>query len=183
MAAQLASSASITNLDTLGPGPIANTGGQGAPAFSRIINDYVAVTTAGLGNTGTKLKVVRLKSNVKLKRLILNTDAALDTNGSPTLAFDVGAYYSDSTVDGTAVANQGAVISVNAFAAALAFGATFQNVAADAKLTAAGHNQELWNFLGLDSNPGGYIDIVVAVHTIAATAVAGNLEIRAEFAV
>lgn len=182
MAAQLASSASITNLDASGPAPVYTTSGQGASAVARTQNDYVAVTTAGLGNTGTKLKILRLKSNVKLKRVILSADTALDTNGSPTLTLDVGAYYSDSTVDGTAVANQGVVISANAFSAILAFGATFQNVAADAKWTTVMRNQELWQALGLSSNPGGFIDIVVAVHATAATAAAGNLEIRVEFA-
>lgn len=182
MAADTLSSASITNLDAFPV--VANTTGAGAAASSKIIDDFITPTTGGLVSTSSKYKMVRLPMYCKVKDLTLIADAALDTNGSPTLAVDVGAYYSDSTVDGTPAALQGTAISVNCFAAALAFGAagnTNLNVATS--WSVANRNLPLWVALGLTASatgapPGGQIDVVVAVHTVAATAASHNLGLR-----
>jgi hypothetical protein len=185
MAADTLKSTSITSLDAT-PNPSAVTTGEGAAGLARTHSDYVTPTTGGLASTSSTYKVLRVKSNIKLKSLTFDTDAAMDSNATPTLSFDVGAYYSDSTVDGTAVANQGVQISANCFAAALLIPAT----------SGAQHNfidvlraygvakriQPLWQGLALSSDPGGYIDIVVAVHAVAATAVSSNMALTAEYA-
>ncbi len=42
-------------------------------------------------------------------------------------------------------------------------------------------NSSLWAQVGLATDPGGYIDIVMAVHTVASgTAAAGNVVLNAE---
>lgn len=172
MAADTVKSASITNLDAVPFVP--NTTGEGGPGYERNASDYAAVTTGGLASTASTYKMVRLPSNAKVKRATLKADADLDSNASPTLKVDVGAYYSDATMDGTQVANQGVLISANAFAAAVLFGkGTTDTIDALAAFTAAKKNQPLWQALGLASDPGGFIDVVVAVNTVAATAVAG----------
>lgn len=178
MAADALSSGSITNLDA--SPVVANTSGAGAPYHSRVYRDFVTPTTGGLVSTSSKYKMVRLPMYAKLEEIILNADANLDS--STGLVLDVGAYYSDSTTDGTPTALQGTVISVNCFAALLTFQSAFKFVHADTAWTAAKRQQPLWQALGLTANavtgapPGGFVDVVVAVHTVATTAVSSALE-------
>lgn len=184
MAADILSSASITALDTMnsGTGPIpALTAGEGAQSDTRELSDFVTPTALGLVNTGSKYKVLRVSPEIKLKTLTAKVDGVLDS--STGLAFDVGAYYSDSTVDGTPIALQGTAISVNCFFAA---GAVFQSSSVtDVNVLTAfslpNRNKRLWEALGLAANPGGNIDIVVAVHTAATTAASHNLGLSAGF--
>lgn len=171
----------ITSLDATPSAQL--TAGEGAKAYDVVKTDYVTPTAAGLADTTSKYKLVRLPSNAKLKALTLSVQAAIET--STGLAIDVGAYYSDSTVDGTAVANQGVAISVNCFAAALT---GFRSSAvADLNALAAFkpslRNLPLWSALGLTSDPGGYIDVVAAVQAAATGAVSKELGARAAYAV
>lgn len=177
-----AKSASIVNQDSVLP--VANPTGNGAQGYERNISDSVAVTTGQLGTTATIIGLVRVSSNIKLKSITLTSDAALDSSTGLTL--DVGAYYSDAyatngVVDGTPPALSGTAISVNAFSAILVFQGTFQNVYALKSFAVANKNKPLWQALGLAADPGGFIDVVVAVHAAATTAVAGNLGISAAF--
>lgn len=177
MAADTLKSLSITNLDAIPIVP--NATGVGAEGYYKNESDFVTPTTGGLGSTLSTYKVLRVPTNIKLKALSLSADAALDT--STGLVLDVGAYYSDSTNDSTAAANQGVLISANCFAAAIAFQATFQKVNALSAYAVANFNQPLWKGLGLATDPGGFIDIVVAVHTVATTAASHNLLASADF--
>lgn len=184
MAADTLSSASITALDvmTAGTGPIAiPTSGEGSQSDIRDLSDYVTPTALGLANTGSKYKVLRVSPEIKVKALTLVVDGVLDS--STGLALDVGAYYSDSTVDGTPAALQGTVISVNCFLAAqTAFqSSAVQDVNALLAFSLPNRNKRLWEALGLASNPGGNIDIVVAVHTAATTAASHDLGLRLAF--
>ena len=98
------------------------------------------------------------------------------------MKIDVGAYYSDSTIDGTPFALQGTLISANCFAAAQAFGQSSAGSKIDllSNLDANLRNSPLWAQVGLTTDPGGYIDIVIAVNTIASgTAAAGNIGVNA----
>jgi hypothetical protein len=193
MSADTLKSASITNLDasTLTP----NTSGEGGAGILREISDFVTPTTGGLGDTTSTYRILRLASNVVLKALRLEAGAVLDSGGaSAALKVDVGAYYSDSTNnDGTAPANSGVVINDNCFADARAFGTTADNVVSgiakqgDLNVDAMSSlnrnliNSQLWKQVGLSSDPGGYIDIVVTVETAANTAVATPFALRAMF--
>jgi hypothetical protein len=199
MAAQNIASASINNLSgnatgttegvSLLPGVVvANNAGAGAPGYLKHISDIIAVTTAGLASTSSTYKMIRLKSNVILKSLDMTPSATLDSGGgSATLTWDVGAYYSDSTFDGTPSADQGNSISANCFAAVVVsplvgvktnvFGPT----STDAGVIIPAFNEQLWQQVGLTADPGGYIDIVLAVHAAADVAVAGTIAISATF--
>lgn len=185
MAADALSSASITNLDA---SPIvANTTGAGAPYSSKVFRDYVTPTTGGLASTSSKYKMVRLPVYAKVEEIFLNADGNLDS--STGLVLDVGAYWSDSTTDGTPANLQGTVISVNCFAALLTFQASFKFVHADTAWTAANRQLPLWKALGISANavtgapPSGFIDVVVAVHTVATAAVSNPLEAIVQAAV
>lgn len=181
MTADALKSASITNLDATPV--VANTTGAGAPGNLRSVAGSVLPTTGGLGDTGSKYKMVRLPWTAKLKKLTLSVDGALDS--STGLALDVGAYYSDSTVDGTPVALQGTAVDVNYFAAALtgfrSSAVADLNALRGSQFLFAMRNQPLWQALGLSANPGGFCDIVVAVQAAATTAAAAVLGATAEF--
>lgn len=173
MTADALKSASITNLDA--SPVVTNTSPNGAKYDDQRYSDYVTPTAAGLADTTSKYKLVRVPTNCYLKGVTLIADAPLDSNGSPTLAVDVGIYYSDSTVDGTPVALQGTVVSgqTATIASNVLFGAAATKaVRVDAGTwTSVKRQQPLWQAAGLSSDPGGRFDIVMAVHATAATAV------------
>ena len=182
MAADTVKSASITTLDgttTQPPAPTQLTEGVGAPGRINNFSDFVTATSGGLASTSSTYKMVRLPTFAILKQAELYTKAGLDT--STGLKVDVGAYYSDSGIDGTPFSLQGTLISANCFVSAVAFGQSSAGSKIDAlsNLDANLRNSQLWAQVGLTTDPGGYIDIVVAVNTIASgTAVAGNIGIN-----
>lgn len=178
--AYTAKSTGITNLDAL-PATQNTSGEPGGKGYLVANSDYVTPTTGQLGSTTTTLALLRLPANAKLKDLSMVTASKLDSNASPTLTWDVGAYYSDSTIDGTAVANQGTSISVNAFAAIVATPAAGASTDVLTAYSPQARTQPLWQGLGLSSDPGGFIDIVLAVHAAAATAVSAQLGLKAEW--
>lgn len=182
MVADTVKSASITNLD--GTTVLMNTAGEGGPALTRMLSDYAAATAAGLADTTSTYRILRLPSNVVMQDLTVFTKAGLDS--STGLAIDVGAYYSDSpNEDGTAPSNSGAAISTNCFLSNTAFGQSSagSNLNALANLDANLRTSQLWKQVGLTSDPGGFIDVVVAVHTAkTGTASAGNIGLRALYA-
>jgi hypothetical protein len=180
MAGEQLKSASITNSDAT---PItANTAGEGGQGDLFNGNDYVSVTTTGLASTSSTYKVVRLQSDAKLKAMRIITTSALDSNATPTLAVDVGAYYSDATNDGTQPSLQGTSIGVASFLSNTLFGgATTLSVDALQAYSVDKRTQPLWKGLGLSTDPLGWIDVVVAVHATAATAVAGKLAIDVQY--
>ncbi len=174
-------SRTITNMDTV-PYVQDSAGFNVAGVLSQT-SDYASATTAGESTTSSTYKLVRLRSNCKVKNVKLFTSTKLDTNGSPTLTWDVGAYYSDSTEDGTQVALQGTSISASCFFAATATptAAGQAGAVSSALILPASMDQMLWDFLGLSSDPGGYIDVVAAVHATAATAAAGDVGVIVDF--
>lgn len=184
MAADSVKSASITVLDAApqnATSPTQLTEGIGAPGFLIDHSDYVAMTTGGLVSTDSKYKMIRLPTTCILKLGRLFTKSGLDS--STGLAVDLGAYYSDSTQDGTPASLQGTVIDADCFVAAAAFGRSGagSEINALSNLDANLRNSPLWAQVGLSSDPGGYIDIVLAVQAIASgTAAAGNVVLNVE---
>lgn len=181
MVADALKSASITNLDTVPVVP--NSTGEGGPGYVRNASDYVTPTAAGLADTGSKYKMVRVPSNAKLKRMTLSVEAAIET--STGLALDLGAYYSDSTQDGTPPGVQGTAISVNCFlAASTGFrSSAVADVNALAALKPSLRNQPLWQAVGLTSDPGGFIDIVLAVQAAATGAASKQVGLDVSYVV
>ncbi len=184
MAADTVKSASITTLDGAPQNAVSPTQlTEGVGAAGRLVDhsDFVAMTAGGLASTSSTYKMVRLPTQCGLKLARLYTKAGLDS--STGLAIDVGAFYSDSTIDGTPASLQGTLISASCFVSNKAFGQSAAGSEIDAlsNLDANLRNSPLWAQVGLATDPGGYIDIVLAVHTVASgTAAAGNVVLNAE---
>ena len=182
MTADTVKSASITTLDGTTqqpPAPTQLTTGIGASGETINHSDFVQASTGGLASTASTYKLVRLPTRHILKSGDLFTKAGLDS--STGLAVDLGAYYSDSTNDGTPASLQGTLISTNCFVANVAFAQSSlgQKIDALSNLDASLRNSPLWQQVGLTADPGGYIDVVLAVHTIASgTAAAGAVGIN-----
>ena len=182
MAGQQIKSASITNLDLLdasGSPILANSAGYGAPGKLVEQSDFCTTTLAGLVSTLSTYNTVRVPWTAKIKSMELSADAALDT--STGLVVDVGAYYTDSLVEGLinpALSGTSVGSAVNQFAAA----STILQSSAKGPVsclipgtfTTLMKNEELWLALGLSKNPGGFCDIVVAVHTAATSGGTGG---------
>lgn len=170
MATEALKSTAITNLDATPVVP--NTVGQGAAGRLQTINAFVT-TTSGV-TVGSTYRMVRIPTNAKVKHVFW--ESAAMTQGS----FDVGIYYSDSTVDGTTPANQGVIVPTTGSAF---FGSAVSAASAVAmtditnesgNYTVANRNKELWDALALTSDPGGFFDIVfVSTNTITAGALFG----------
>lgn len=162
-------SGAITNLDAIPAVPV--TTGEGAPGYLREVSGFV--TTVSADAALSTYQLVRLPTNAKVKSIQLSNAAM--TAGK----VQIGVYYSDSTIDGTAAANQGLVVpttGVNFFAndvdltsANNGVEEVFQNQATGGANTPLLLNTQLWQALGLTSDPGGYFDIVATVHTTAIT--------------
>lgn len=173
MATSHLKSTPITNLDAT-PVVISTTG-EGASGYLRTVEGFAIPLAADAA--GSTYQLVRVPSRAVLKDAVFRSEA----QGAGKVQLSV--YYSDSTVDGTAAANQGLVVPST--------GAGFVSddidcasaVAATDKLgggTAPGwnlsmHNKQLWDALGLTADPGGFFDIVAVVHTTAVTTGTGRL--------
>lgn len=169
MAVELIKSAPVTNLDTIPPTP--NTTGEGAQGYLRHI-DGVAPVSAGSSATST-YRMVRLPSNAKVKSIDVLVDAAPGAG-----AVTVGAAYSDATNDGTPIANQGVLISASVFSAALTLGAANARVDGLTALPVSKRAQPLWQAVGLASDPGGAIDVLLTVSTAVTNALNVAVEVR-----
>jgi hypothetical protein len=182
VAADTVKSASITSLDAASPSLSASlVEGAGASGRLNDHSDFVAMSAGGLASTSSTYKMVRLPTSCTLKLARLFTKAGLDS--STGLAVNLGAYYSDSATDGTPYSLQGVLISANCFMTAIAFGRSAAGSEVDAlsNLDANLRNSPLWAQVGLATDPGGYIDIVLAVQTVASgTAAAGNVALTVE---
>lgn len=172
-------SAEITSLDA---SPyVAAQAGKGAAGYLKSVSGFVTAVAADAA--GSTYRLVRLRSNTIVKSVEFESEA----QGAGKV--QLSAYYSDSTIDGTAVANQGLVVPTTGAAffsddidcsAAVAPANKLKNA------TTAGYgldkrNQELWAALGLTTDPGGWIDVVAVVHTTAITTGTGKLGVRVDY--
>lgn len=151
----MASSLQIQSLDSLYP--IGLNTGEGGPGALKHIDGWV---TALAGDpAGTIYRLCRVPSNAKIKRLELNSTITNAGQGG------VGLYYSDSTRDLTAPANQGAAINTTLFQAAGSLPGSGANVDVTFSGTYAFAMAAVpvWSAAGLSSNPGGMLDICVTV--------------------
>jgi hypothetical protein len=170
-------SAPITNLDAIPVVP--QTTGEGGPGFAK--NVFGFVTAVAADAAGSTYRLVRVPSNAKVSSLIFESEA----QGAGKV--QLGVYYSDSTVDGTAQANLGAVIDAKFFSddidctSAVLPGEKVFNTGGSN--TQDKRNQPLWQAAGLTSDPGGYFDVVATVHTTAVTTGTGKLGARVSYVV
>lgn len=174
-------SAAITNLDATPVVP--NTTGEGSPGYLRSVEGYV--TTVAADAAGSTYQLVRVPSNAKIKSVLFHSEA----QGAGKVQLSV--YYSDSTVDGTAQANQGVVVpttgaaffsdDIDCTSAVALVDKVFGNDTTSGANNLSLWNTPLWSALGLASDPGGFFDIVAVVHTTAITTGAARLGVGVRF--
>ena len=160
-------STALTNLDATPV--VVSTMGEGAPGFMKTVD--AAIATISADAAGSTYQFVRVPSTAKIKSVTF--ESAAMSGGKISLSV----YYSDSTVDGTAVANQGLIVTatpggVGFFAVDIdcSSAVAITNETNQAGVYTANLRQEpLWQALGLASDPGGYFDIVGVCHTTAVT--------------
>ena len=160
-------STSVTNREA--SPPVANTAGAGAAGRLHSINDYV--TAPASASADSTLRVVRVPSNCKVKRVILESEAQAAGK------FDVGVYYPITGHTGVADLAANAIdqnlfaIDVDCASAVAPLDVTNYGSSA---YTLGKRNQPLWQAAGLSSDPGGYFDIALTVHTTAITTGTGK---------
>jgi hypothetical protein len=170
-------SVQITNFDA--SPPVAGSAGNGAPGLIDFLDSFIIPAAAD--GAGTKYFMLRVKTSVIVKKLIIENEA----EGAGKV--QAGLYYADDArylAGGSQ--NAGVVIDVKFFSddydLAAAHGPT--NITYNG--TAPTYNiskrdQPLWQAAGLTIDPGGWFDIVLTVHTTDITTGTGRVYLSVEF--
>lgn len=184
MAVSKLKTAQITALDTYQPGGDVLSAGLGAPARTTTVSG--SVTAVAADSVLTTYQMVRVPSAAVIKYVGLSSQA----QGAG--AVQVGVYYSSSKIDGTAVANQGLVVPTTGLrffmndqslaTALVQTDLTFGDAANAGSYDQSMINKRLWDALGLATDPGGFFDIVLTVHTTAVTTGTGKISLQVEYA-
>lgn len=145
--------------------PVGKSGGR-----VRRMADTFEVLAADVANADVIL-LCRLPTNVRIKSIKIGNDE-LDSNGSPTLTFDLGV----QRPDGTAVNDDCFVTSSTQFQSAAALTELLYET-----LTIADTGKYLWEHAGLTEDPGGMYDIAITFDAANATAAAGTIAFEIEY--
>jgi hypothetical protein len=171
----------ITNLDS---NPVLrNQAGNGAPGRVQKVSGFVTAVAADA--VGSTYQFARLPSNARDIKTIMESEA----QGAGKVSLSV--YYSDSTTDGTQAANRGVVVPTTG-AGFFTVDKDLTSAVAPTDVTGVGvstsngytidkRGKELWDALGLTSDPGGFFDLVGEVHTTAITTGTGRIRVTAEY--
>lgn len=168
----------ITNSDA--SPRVATTAGLGAPFETQVMDGYV--TPAAADAAGTLYLMARVPSHAVIKNIILASEA----QGAGKV--DCGVYYPDNIVDmaPSNSANLGLVVSGQSqlFASDVDIAAKVQPT--DITFESGNYTfdkwfQPLWQAAGLTVDPGGKLDIVLAVHTTDITTGTGKLYLKVGF--
>lgn len=169
MTASTVKSAQITGFDSV-PVTVVPSGKQGAAKVS--YQATIEAATTSLDEVGDIIKMVRVPANLRITKVMIYNDD-LDSNGTPTLAADVG-FYNAST---------GAVKDADGLASAIttlqAANTSGVNVAWEAH-DIADLGKTAWELAGYTSDPGVKLDIAFTITTQAATAAAGTISMEVE---
>jgi hypothetical protein len=146
--------------------------------------DRVAVATTDIDNADDTIFFGPIPSNAVISSIrIFNDD--LDSNGTPTLACNVGLFYS-GTGGGQIAAGRvaGDVIDVDCFATAITTLQSANVTGVEVRFEAgdiADIQKEAWEIGGLSSDIGGHFLIGLDLTTAAATAVAGDIVLVVDY--
>lgn len=174
MAVENLKTTGITNLDA--SPVVANTAGHQAGAKLAEVDGFVTVSASA--STTSTYRLARLPSRAIVKYIIFESEA----QGAGK--FNLSAYYSDSTTDGTSAANQALIVpttgdqfwatDIDCASAVTPTDKTNQsgNYTMDKRV------KQLWDALGLTTDPGGFIDVVAVCHTTAVTTGTGKMGVR-----
>lgn len=142
------------------------------------------VATTSIDETADVILVTLVPSDAIVDGVYIKNDD-LDAHVCPTLAVDIGVYYSgiggSQAFDGN---TSGTELDVDLFASAAtslqAANVTWTEVTNEAQ-NIDNYNVELWSAAGLSADPGGYFYIGTKVTTVSATPAAGGLVVKAEY--
>lgn len=174
MAASTAKGTMITNLEAA-PVLQAGKGATGNGVKVAFVTEEVATTS--IDEINDIFLALPVPAGARMLSLVLFNDD-LDSNGSPTLAVDVGGYYGNDVTGQTA----GTAIDVNNIASAITTLQAANTTGVEILFEAQdinGIGKPLWEILGLTRNPGGTIYIGMKATAAAATAAAGTVTLRA----
>lgn len=152
----------------------------------KISKGAIAAATTSIDEVADVILMCKVPSHAVIDGIYIKNDD-LDSNGTPTLATDIGIYFSgDGTKQVLNAQASGDELDVDAYASAdttlQAANVTWTEVTNEAK-NINGYAQEVWEDGGLSSDPGGYLYIGFKVTTVSATPVAGDILMKVEFAV
>lgn len=154
--------------NTAGPNDVGIQGGRG-----RHIVGTIALGTGDIDDNDI-IMLAAVPSNARILGITLYNDD-LDSDGSPTLAYDVGLY----TTAGAVVDRDAYALAATDFQAANTAGV---NVAFEARnINKIG--QKVWQDASATSDPGDLYLIAVTIETAAATAAAGDLSFDIEYTI
>ncbi len=168
-------STSVTNSDA--SPSVANTAGEGGPAPLKHVTGIATGTASA--NIDSTFQMVRVPSNAKIKRIILQTQS--QTVG----VTDVGLYYATDGIGGHATTLLvAAAIDRVFFATSINLATTTpQDVICNpitSTYTPDKRNMPLWQAAGLTTDPGGWLDIVLSL-TTAITTGGGVMVLNVEY--
>ena len=167
MTAGTKKSANITNIES---SPITVLTKKSGSVVTQI--DQVALATTNIDDIGDIVLMCKIPSNAVLTSVVLFNDA-LDSHETPTLAANVGLYYSSGSVISAACIAS----AITSLRAAVTTGTEVRFEAAN--ITTLG--QEAWELAGLSSDPNGQFYIGLTLTAAAATAAAGDVVMKIEY--
>jgi len=175
MAVDHVKSTQITNADARPA--VANTTGEGGPG--RLLEVFGYATAVASSSVDATYQLVRIPSNCKVKSIIFESEA--QTAGT----FDIGLYYATDGEGGKPTSLLAAnAISQAFFASAVncASAVTPTEVVNESgTYTLDKRNQPIWQAAGLTTDPGGFLDIVATVVSVAVTTGTGKLGVSVRY--
>ncbi|MGH8596739.1 MAG: hypothetical protein ACREXT_08790 [Gammaproteobacteria bacterium] len=143
------------------------------------VKEKIAVLAMTTGAAADIKRFVRVPSRARIGAVLMrNTD--LDSNGTPTLATDIGLYRT--------AADGGAVVDADFFASAItqlqAAVVNFTDVTYESGVvTAANSGKRIWEALALAADPGVDYDVALTYTTGAATHANGDVAVKVQYVV
>lgn len=148
----------------------------------QVVLDKVTVAATDVDNADDNIYMGLIPSNAVILDVEFLCDD-LDSNGTPTLAANIGLVYT-GIGSGQVSKALGDAADVDVFGTAVttfqAAKTTWTSVRCEAD--AVGDViKEAWDAAGLTSDPGGYFAVVIDLSTAAATAAAGDIVMKVTF--
>lgn len=179
MTASTVKSVAITSIETVPQALIGKVAGK-----INTIVDKITLATTSLDEVGDIILMCPIPSNAIITQINIYNDD-LDSNGTPTIAADVGLYYSGLGQDQVSQGKtSGTVIDANNIATAITTLQAANKVGVNVRFEAAAlstYNKEAWDLGGLTTEIKGWYYIGLTLTTEAATAAAGDIVMHVEY--
>lgn len=142
--------------------------------------DTKTVATTSIDEVGDVILFAPLPSNAVLVDVLFK-NADLDTNGSPTLAANIGLYYFGDDNLKTTTTEFGDVVDADCIAAASTIFRAAVTTFTSVGPAIGDAGKRLWELAGLTSDPGGQFCVGITISAVSATPAAGAVQLRVDF--